>query len=78
MCHNVIKLLYSIFWHDGNYKVILLGHGGPSQCTKQQKARGAQNGPAQQRFIQGGAQTATDEATVKEDATEDTTEKDGP
>ena len=28
---------------------VRIGHGGPGQHTQQQKARGARNGPAQQR-----------------------------
>ena len=73
--------------HAGNAWTTLsvrIGHGGPGQNTHQQKAWGAQNGPAQQRCLekratarntQVGAQNDTAEADA---VTEDATEIDGP
>ena len=62
----------------------LIGQGGPGQHSQQQKAQGAQKGPAQQRCCekrasalttQEGTKNATAEATA---ANEDATVKDGP
>ena len=63
---------------------VRLWQEGPSQHTQQEKARGAQNGPAQQRrhekqasawATQGGAQNAAAEAAA---SNEEATVKDGP